>query len=84
MMSTWLAPLHNIANALENEGLRVFRAKRLELPEAGFKFPLVTESAVEQPPNLDAQHHNVLEAKNPHPPLEEGGGDKQKPKFRNS
>ena len=40
-----VAPLHNIANALENEDLRVFGAKRLELPEAGFKFPLVTESS---------------------------------------
>ena len=64
----------------------MFRAKRLELPEGGSKFPLVTdtESAVEQPPNLDAQHHNVLDANNPHPPLEEGGGDTLKPKFRNS
>ena len=69
-----VAPLHNIANALENEDLRVFRAKRLELPEGGFTFPLVTESAVEQLPNFDAQHHNVLDANSPHPPLEEGGG----------
>eukprot|EP00439_Symbiodinium_sp_Y106_P066744 s3183_g10.t3 len=53
-----VAPLHNIANALENQDLRVFRAKRPELPEGGFNFPLATESAVEQPPNLDAQHHN--------------------------
>ena len=30
-----VAPLHNIANALENEDLRVFRAKRLQLPEKG-------------------------------------------------
>ena len=27
-----------------------------------------------KPPNLDDQHHNVLEANNPHPPTEEGGG----------
>ena len=40
-------------------------------PKGGFN---VTESAVEQPLNLDAQHHNVLYANNPHPPLEEGGG----------
>ena len=40
----------------------------------GFNFPLVTEPAVDKPPNLADQHHNVLEAKNPHPPLEEGGG----------
>ena len=33
-----VAPLRNIANALENEDLRVFRAKRLELPDGGFKF----------------------------------------------
>ena len=52
----------------------MFRAKRLELPDGGFKFPLMTEPAVEKPPNLDDQHHNVLEANNPHPPLEEGGG----------
>ena len=44
---------------------------------------LVTEPAVDKPPNLDDQHHNVLEAKNPHPPLEEGG-DTRKPKSRSS
>ena len=27
------------------------------------------------PPNLDDQHHNVIEDRNPHPPLEEGGKD---------
>ena len=69
-----VAPLHNIANALENEDLRVFRAKRLEIPDGGFKFPLLTEPAVDKLPNLDDQHHNVLEANNPHPPTEEGGG----------
>ena len=69
-----VAPLYNIDNALENQDLRVFRAKRLELPDGGFTFPLVTEPAVDKPPNLDDQHHNVLEANNPHPPLEEGGG----------
>ena len=69
-----VAPLYNIDNALENQDLRVYRATRLELPGGGFAFPLVTEPAVDKPPNLDDQHHNVLEANNPHPPLEEGGG----------
>ena len=78
-----VAPLRNIANALENEDLRVFRAKRLELPDGGFKFPLLTEPAADKPPNLDDQHHNVLEANNPHPPTEEGG-DTLKPKSRSS
>ena len=36
-----------------------------------------------KPPNLDDQHHNVLEANNPHPPTEEGG-DTLKPKSRSS
>ena len=46
----------------------------MELPDGGFKFPLLTEPAADKPPNLDDQHHNVLEANNPHPPTEEGGG----------
>jgi len=76
-----VAPLHNIQAALDNEDLRVFRTKRLEIPAGDYQFPLLSEAALDKPPSLDAQHHNVLDDANPHPPLEEGGEYTEEPKY---
>ena len=71
-----VAPLYEIHNAIKNEAFKVFRTKRLETLEGDFVYPLVdAEHEPSKPPNLDDQHHNVIEDKNPHPPLEEGGKD---------
>ena len=71
-----VAPLYEIHNAIENDAFKVFRTKRLETLEGDFVCPLVdATNEPSRPPNLDDQHHNVIEDRNPHPPLEEGGKD---------
>ena len=71
-----VAPLYEIHNAIENDAFKVFRTKRLETLEGDFVYPLVdATNEPSRPPNLDDQHHNVIEDRNPHPPLEEGGKD---------
>ena len=70
-----VAPLYEIHNAIKNDAFKVFRTKRLETLEGDFVYPLVdAEDEPSKPPDLDDQHHNVIEDRNPHPPLEEGGG----------
>ena len=68
--------MYEIHNAIENDAFKVFRAKRLETLEGDFVYPLADATgAPSKPPNLDDQHFNAIEDRNPHPPLEEGGKD---------
>ena len=71
-----VAPLYEIHNAIENDAFKVFRTRRLETFDGDFVYPFAsaTDEPV-KPPNLDDQHFNVIEERNPHPPLEEGGKD---------
>ena len=71
-----VAPLYEIHNAIKNDAFKVFRTKRLETLEGDFIYPLAdAEHEPSKPPDLDDQHHNVIEDRNPHPPPEEGGKD---------
>ena len=73
-----VAPLQGINEAIENDAFRTFRAKRLELLEGKFQFPLSQDLEAlgnQKPPELDDQHHNAVEERNPHQEEEdfEGG-----------
>ena len=64
-----VAPLQGIQEAIENDAFRTFRAKRLELLDGDFVFPLAPAHQAlgnQKPPELDDQHHNAIEDKDPH------------------